>query len=230
MTMHASLLTAALLLSCLLSCSLASAACQLPVPKGMKAVPVGDNVIVNGRVMAIAQVQGPEPLKETLAGAEQAWKAAGKYDVRRQSITGWEILSAKGEDCLVTLQLTSRNGAFGYLAHSKKALSATATARSRGVPLPGDAKIESSVVSEDDGRRALVLLLSSRASLDDINHHFLQAFDANKWLSPRSHKISNKKNGSMSLSLNAQRGRERVEIVAWQEGKTQIMLTISDSL
>lgn len=225
--MNASILTAAALL---LSSSLASAACQLPVPAKMKSVPVGDNLIVNGRVMAIAQVQGPDPLKETLAAAEQQWSASGKYDIRRQSIPGWEILSAKGENCLVTLQLTSRNGSFGFLAHSKQSLTATVTAVSRGVPLPGDAKIESSVMQEDDGRRALVVLLSSRASLSDINNHFLHVFDENKWLSPRSHTISNKANGAKSLLLNAQRGRERVDIVAWEEGKTQIMLTISDAL
>lgn len=212
------------------SSTLASAACVLPVPKGMKAVTVGDNVIVNGRVMAIAQVQGPDPLKDTLAAAKQQWAASGTFDVRRQSIPGWEILSAKSDDCLITLQLTSRNGSFGFLARSKKALTPTVTARSRGVPLPSDATIESSVVSEDDGRRALVVLLSSQESLDEINNHFLHAFDENKWLSPRSHKIANKRSGMTSLMLNAQRGRERVEIVAWEEGKTKIMLTISDAL
>jgi hypothetical protein len=223
--MNASLLIAAVLL---LSSSIASA-CQAPVPKGMTSTPVGDNVVVNGRVMAIAQVQGPDEVKAVLEGAARQWKELG-HEVRLQTIPGWQVLSGKSGNCLVTLQVTSRKGTFGYLARSKKNLTASVTAGSRGVPLPGDAKVASSVASVDDGRRGLVVSMTSPSSLDELNSYFLKTFHDNKWESPRSHKVKNTASNVTTLFLNAQRGRERVEIVAWDEGSTQIMMTISDSL
>lgn len=224
-SMNASLLIAAVLL---LSSSVASA-CKAPVPQSMKSTPVGDNVVVNGRVMAIAQVQSADAVKTVLDATAKQWTELG-HDVRLQTIPGWQVLSGKGGNCLVTLQVTDRNGTFGYLAQSKKSLTASVTAQSRGIPLPGDAKVASSVASVDDGRRGLVLSMTSPSSLDELNSYFLKTFHDNNWTSPRSHKVRNTASNVTTLFLNAQRGRERVEIVAWDEGSTQIMMTISDSL
>lgn len=219
-------LTAAVAL--LLSGSLASA-CPVPLPKGVTVIPVANNIVTSGLVMSISQVSSKDSVQAVLDATEKAWGSAG-FAVRRQQVTGWQVVSAKGNNCLATLQLNERNGSFGYLSHSKKSLVTAVSAQSRGVPLPGDAKVLSSVASDDDGRRGLVVSMTSAASMDEVNRHFLQAFSDNHWQAPRSHKITNGKTHVTSLFLSAQRGRERVEIVAWDEKATQIMMTISEAL
>jgi hypothetical protein len=52
----------------------------------------------------------------------------------------------------------------------------------------------------------------------------------NKWTATRSHKIVNPASGAQSLMVNARRGREQVEVVMWPQGRTQIVMTISEAL
>ena len=75
-----------------------------------------------------------------------------------------------------------------------------------------------------------MVTLTSPSSLDQLNTYFLKTFHDNQWSAPRSHKMTNTASKVSTLFLNAQRGRERVEIVAWEQGATQIVMTISDAL
>lgn len=217
---------AALCLACMAP---TAQACPSQVPEGLKAVPVANDVVTHQLNLSISQVQGSAAVEDILNRTAAVWKAGG-YDLRRSKAAGWEILSALGKGCLVTLQLTSRDGAFGYLARSKQSLGVAPTAASRGVPLPHDVKLLSSVASDDSGRRGLVLSMTSNYSLDEINGFFLQQLTDNQWQAPRSNKVVNTKSRVTTLFVTAQRARARVEIVAWHDRSTQILMTISDAL
>jgi len=219
-----------LLAPLLLSSGAAGAsACPAQVPAGLSAIAVADKVVVNGLSMAINQVQGPGTAGEVLDRVEKSWKAGG-YDVRRASTAGWDTISAKGEKCLVTLQLVNRKGVFGYLARSTPGPVTVLSPGAMGVPLPPDASVASSVASNDDGRKGLVVSMSSSRPLDQLNAFFMRQLGDNKWSSLRSHKIVNPVNGAESLLVSAQRGRSQVELVMWPEGRTQIVMTISEAL
>lgn len=212
----------------LLSCA-AARACPAQVPPGLSAIAVGSKIVVNGLSMAINQVQGPGTAAGVLDRVEKAWKEGG-YEVRRGAAAGWETVSAKGNKCLVTLQLVNRKGVFGYLARSTPAIAAPLTPRSFGLAVPADAKVDSSVASDDDGRKGLVVTMSSSRSLDQLNEFFMRQLGESKWSSLRSHKIVDPANGAESLLVSAQRGRNQLELVMWPEGRTRIVMTVSEAL
>lgn len=217
---------AALLLS---SGAAGASACPAQVPAGLSAIAVANKVVVNGLSMAINQVQGPGTASEVLDRVEKSWKAGG-HDVRRASAAGWQTVSAKGEKCLVTLQLVNRKGVFGYLARSTPGPAAALNPRAMGVNLPPDASVDSTVASNDDGRKGLVVSMTSNRPLDQLNAFFMRQLGDAKWSSLRSHKIVNPVDGSESLLVSAQRGRSQVELVMWPQGRTQIVMTISEAL
>lgn len=214
---------------CLLLHPHAAQACPKQVPPGLKAVAVGSSVVANGLSMAINQVHGTGTAAAVLDQVEKAWKGSG-YDVRRTNAAGWDTVSALGDKCLVTLQLVNRSGVFGYFARSTPSTAAAPTARARGVPLPPDARVASSVASTDDGRAGLVVTMSSGRSPDQLNEFFMRQLGENKWSATRSHKIVNPVSGAESVLVNARRGREQVEVVMWPQGRTQIVMTISEAL
>jgi hypothetical protein len=228
--LHASRLAAL----CLLICPAAGAAgaaatCPGQVPAGLDAVAVTSNAVVNGLAMAINQVQGRGTAGAVLDRVEKQWKEGG-FAVRRSNAMGWDSVSAIGDKCLVTLQLVNRNGVFGYFARSTAPKTAPLTAARMGVPLPPDAQLASSVASDDDGRKGLVVTMSSRRTLDQLNEFFMRQLGDNGWKNTRSHKIVNPVNGTASMLVNARRGREQVELVMWPDGATQIVMTVSEAL
>jgi len=204
-------------------------ACPVQSPAGLSVTPVGDNVSANGQTMALIQVQGKDSAEAVLAQAEKVWKADG-YDVRRTQAAGWSILSARSAQCLTTLQLVERQGAFGYLARSRKSPVQVASAPSMGVPLPPDAQVASSVASVDDGRKGVAVALSSPRSMDAMNRYFMEELGRNGWSALHSHKVRNSKSGVESVFVTGQRQREQVEIVMWRERATQVVMTVSEAL
>lgn len=214
---------------CLLMPPAFAQACPGQVPPGLTAVPVASKAVVNGLSMAINQVQGPGTASSVLDRVEQQWKQGG-FDVRRGNAMGWDTVSALGKGCLVTLQLVNRNGVFGYLARSTPHSGAAASPAAMGVPLPPDAKVASSVASDDDGRKGLVVTMSSQRTLDQLGEFFMRQLGDQGWNGLRSHQIVNPANGVASLLVNARRGRGQVELMMWREGGTQIVMTISEAL
>ncbi|TXF99538.1 hypothetical protein [Massilia arenae] len=214
---------------CLLMPLAFAQACPGQVPPGLTAVPVASKAVVNGLSMAINQVQGPGTASSVLDRVEQQWKQGG-FDVRRGNAMGWDTVSAMGKGCLVTLQLVNRNGVFGYLARSTPHSGAAASPAAMGVPLPPDARVASSVASDDDGRKGLVVTMSSQRTLDQLGEFFMRQLGDQGWNGLRSHQIVNPANGVASLLVNARRGRGQVELMMWREGGTQIVMTISEAL
>lgn len=213
----------------LLMCPALAQACPGQVPPGLTAVAVASKAVVNGLSMAINQVQGPGTAGSVLDRVEQQWKHGG-FDVRRGKAMGWDTVSALGKGCMVTLQLVDRNGVFGYLARSTPHSGAAASPAALGVPLPPDAKVASSVTSDDDGRKGLVVAMSSQRTLDQLGEFFMRQLGDQGWSGLRSHKIVNPSNGAASLLVNARRGRGQVELVMWREAGTQIVMTVSEGL
>jgi hypothetical protein len=205
-----------------------AAACPDAVPEGLSAVPVGNEVVTNGLSMAITQVHGKEKAATILARVEARWKQDG-HDVRRTAAAGWDVVSAKGKGCLVTLQLADRDTAFGYLTRGKQ-VSTMLTAARMGVTLPRDATISSTVASKDDGRRGLVLALQSGQDIDALGSFFAEQLHEQNWKAVRAHRIHDKGRDTAMQFVSAQRGRQQVEIVIWREQKSQIVMTVSDAL
>lgn len=203
--------------------------CPWAVPAGLHGVDVAQSLVVNGLPMAVTQVEGREPAAELLDRTEKAWKEAG-YAVKRSQAAGWEIVSALSEQCLATLQLTPRNGAFGYLAISRPARSTAPTLASFGLALPASVTVGSQVASDDGGRRGLTLALRSDRPLDELSRHFMEDLARRDWSGIRPHRVVHGPSGKASQLIQAQRGRQQVQLMLWSEGGTQALMTLSDSL
>lgn len=222
------LLFAAALCGAAPATALAASACPGGVPAGLSAVPVGTDIASAGLALTVSQVAGKEDVEAILTRTERQWKAAG-HDVRRSASAGWQVLAAKGERCLVTLQLVKRDGSFGYLARSKPAPS-MATPASMGVTLPPGTEVASNVASNDDGRQGVVVAARSSLSLDQLSQFFMEQLSKQRWSATRSHQVTNAKTGVRTLFVTAQRERRQVEIVAWSDRGSQIVMTVADAL
>lgn len=205
-----------------------AAPCPDQTPPGLHATLVTERVVVNGMAMKILQVQSKDAVAAVLDRVSAGWQQQG-HAVRRGKAAGWDIVSALGERCLVSLQLVAKSGSFGYLSRSS-GTAAVPSAASKGVTLPPDARIASSVASEDDGRKSLVLSLSSTRSLADLKQFFMRSLGEQAWQATRSHEVVNRKTGVKTLFLTAQKQRERVDIVIWPLRGSQIVMTISEAL
>lgn len=220
------------LLGCCLAPEGTAQPCPAAIPPGLSAVPVASNVASAGLGLTIRQVQGKEDFTTILDRTEQQWRAAG-HAVRRDTTAGWQVLSAFGGDCLVTLQLVAHGGkgSFGYLSRGSKASSAlrALTPASLGVPLPPGARVTSSVASNDDGRRGLTLALQASMPPPQLRQFFMQQLAAQGWRATRAHDVSSQRSAGMTF-VTAQRGRQHISIVIWPDGPSQIILTAVEAL
>ena len=101
----------------LLSLGLAHA-CPKNPPSGLKLVPVGDDMVLNGVPLSAAQFQLQEKPEVLMSRVSESWKQAG-HKFSRKTAAGWDILSSISEDCMVTLQIPEKHASFGYFAVSR---------------------------------------------------------------------------------------------------------------
>ncbi len=205
----------------------AMAACPVELPSGITATPVADEVTTNGLSMAITYVQSKQGVEELLQRTDQLWRERG-YVASRAKVAGWEVLSGLGKDCLLTLQLSGGRETFGYLARSRKGGAGAPTARSMGVPIPGDATVTSSVASDDDGRKGLVIAMRSARSAEDLGKFFLDRLAQERWSGARARVIQDRR-GAVRF-VKAQRDRRQIDIVIWAGTATHAVLTVSEAL
>lgn len=209
--------------------------CPATIPPGLSAVPVAGNIASAGLGLDILQVQGKEDLATILDRTEQQWRAAG-HAVRRDTTAGWQVVSALGGDCLVTLQLLAHagkgKGSFGYLSRGRKATSALGaiTPAAMGVPLPPGAKLTSSVASNDDGRRGVTMALHSNMPVPQLRQFYMQQLAVGGWRATRAHDIHDQRRGAGMTFITAQRDRRQISIVIWPDGPSQIILTAVEAL
>ena len=208
-------------------------ACPTAVPNGLRFEPVGEQLVVNGLPLTIRQVTAEQSRAEVLERVEQEWIEA-KWDVRRSRSGDWDIVSARSASCLATLQLVDRKGAFGLFGVSRAPSRAESVAAARqSVRLPGGVVVDSSVASVDGSRRGTTIAFSSKRSADDIDAYFVTQLDKDGWQAVSSHQV---RSGSSSGASNrarivtAQKGREQVSIVLWEEGATRALLNVSEAL
>lgn len=227
--MHTPLRTMLSLATALCLATPLAQACPKQLPDGLSGTVVGRDLLVAGLSSHITQVESGLAVGELLNRTEKTWKDAG-YDVKRNTAAGWQIVSALSDDCIASLQLAERAKAFGYFAVSKLAPGGAVTPQSLGVPVPGDAKVTSSVISDDDGRKGVTMSMTSARSMEDLSRFFAERLAAGKWTAIRSHRIDGAKSGVSTMIVNAQRERTRIEIVIWKEGQAQIVLTLAPTI
>jgi hypothetical protein len=206
-----------------------TAACPAHLPDKFAAVQVADNAVLNGLAMSITQLESADSVDRLLSRTEKLWADEG-HKPRRGKVAGWQVLSVAGEGCITTLQLVSRDGAFGYFTRSRKANTAAITPQSMGIPIPADAKVASSVASNDDGRKGLVMAMNSSRSPEELSMFFMEQLTLNKWSGVQTHRITDRSNKVRSLFINARRDRAQIEIVIWPERSAQIVLSVSEAL
>lgn len=203
-------------------------ACPAQLPDGMHGTSVGADVFINGLRMSVLHVQAAEKVDQILPKVEKQWQADG-FAVKRSKALGWQVLTVVGSQCLVTLQLADRGGAFGYFARSSKYLRVNPMGTASAL-VPAGAQVTSAVSSKDDGRDGLVISMTSARSVEELNRFFSKQLVKAKWSVPRSHTIRNSATGVTALFITAQRQREQIDIVLWSDHSTQVVMTLAEAI
>jgi hypothetical protein len=202
-----------------------AAACPQAVPAGLTPAVVAERVEVDGMQLSILHVRGKEDVATLLARVETGWKRDG-YEVKRSNPAGWNVLSALSERCLTTLQLVDQGGTAGYFAINPLKRVGTAAA-----PLaPPGSRVLSSVRSEDDGRKGTITALESQLPIEKLIEYYLRRLQADDWQAVRADGLANRNLGLGGAIISAQRGRERIEVLMWGDGATQIVINQADTL
>ena len=206
-------------------------ACPTALPAGLRGESVGDSMVVNGLPLTVMQVTGKETAADMLARVEKDWKDAD-YDVRRQRTGAWDVIAARSADCNTTLQLMDsgeRGGSFGYLGVGNPARSSEWLPRRLGVTLPGSITLNSTVASTDGGRSGTTIAFSTKRGVGDINDYFLTHLNRTGWEAVNSQEL--RASGSnRARVVSAQKGREQISIVLWQDGFTRALINLSEAL
>lgn len=219
----------AILICVAVTTSIGAMACPSNVPAGLTGTDVTQDVVVNGLPLSLMQVQGSESAADVLNRTEKAWKGAG-FAVKRNSIPGWEVLSALSDQCLATLQLTPGRSATGYLAVRPKERREAASLATFGLTLPGDTKVGSEVASNDQGRRGVTLSMTSAHSIDELRSFFVRQLNEQKWSAIRPHRMTDGHTRKVSQLISAQRGRQQLQVVMWTDLETHVVMTVGEGL
>lgn len=205
----------------------AALACPQKLPSGMTAVTVADTLVVNGMGLSILQVESREDGAKLLERLEEEWSEAG-FAVKRNQAQGWTVLSALSDKCLTTLQLTGQGAAAGYLAvnrFDKPRLSKLPTA-----PQPSGAKVLSSVLSDDAGRMGSTTMLSAPQSIDELADFYTRRLRSEGWEAVRPMGMMGRGNKYSSMTVSAQRGRERIDVVIVNNEGSKVVVNLASAL
>lgn len=200
-------------------------ACPRMVPVGLTPAVVAEHVEVDGMRLSILHVRGKEDAATLLARVEAGWKQDG-YQVKRSHPAGWQVLSALSERCLTTLQLVDQGSTAGYFAINPLKRTSTVAA-----PLaPPGVRVLSSVRSQDDGRKGTITALESNQSMEKLIDYYLRRLQEDDWNAVRADALADRNFGLGGILLSGQRGRERIEVLMWRAGATQIVINQADTL
>lgn len=214
-------------------CLLASAvgvagACPQDVPAGLQGEPVGQELVVNGLPMTVRQVQGRGVSAELLDRMAREWQQAG-YEVKRSRAGHWDVLAARSEECLATLQLIDRQGMFGYFGVSRPQKARGWLPKDLGIALPGGVQLNSVVTGTDGGRRGHTIGFSSATrGIDDLDQYFLRQLGAKGWEGVSSHEV---RSGAAQRAriVSARRAGAEFSLVLWEEDRSsRALLNLSE--
>ncbi|MFT7722007.1 MAG: hypothetical protein QM788_04125 [Roseateles sp.] len=207
--------------------ALACAACPQDLPPGLKGEPVGQELVVNGLPMTVRQVQGRGVSAELLDQLARDWQQAG-HEVKRSRAGHWDVLAARSEQCLATLQLIDRSGVFGYFGVSRPQKTQAWLPRDLGVPLPGGVQLNAAVTGLDGGRRGHTIGFSSARGIDDLDRYFLRQLSGAGWQGVSSHEV---RSGAARRAriVSAQKSGAEFSLVLWEDGRTsRALLNLSE--
>jgi len=204
----------------------AAQACPSKVPAGLSAITVADSVTVNQLNMSILQVQGRENAASLLARIEKEWTDEG-YAVKRNQAAGWEVVSALSEKCLTTLQLVERSGAFGYFARNPLN---TKVAKLPKLPMPPGGKVLSTVASNDDGRQAVTVMISSTQSVNALATYYKKRLTDEQWGGVRAAATMGRDGKFVGAAVSGQRGREQIEVVIVRDEGSKVVINLASAL
>lgn len=211
-------------LGTLLALPLASAlACPEKLPAGLSAVTVAESVVVNNVGLSILQVQSKQSAASLLDRLEKDWTQAG-FAVKRSQTEGWEVVSALSEKCLTTLQLVERSGAFGYLAVNNLAAK---IAKAPTLPMPSGAKVLSTVLSNDNGRRAVTVMIAATQSVNALAEYYTKRLEDEKWASVKAVATAGRDGKFDGAAVSGQRGREHIEVVIVRDEGSKVVINLA---
>jgi hypothetical protein len=207
--------------------AVACEACPQDVPSGLKGEPVGQELVVNGLPMTVRQVQGRGTSAELLERLTKEWEQAG-YEVKRSRAGHWDVLAARSEQCLTTLQLIDREGMFGYFGVSRPQKTQAWLPKDLGVALPGGVQLNSVVSGLDGGRRGHTIGFSSPRGIDDLDQFFLRQLGSKGWQGVSSHEV---RSGATQRAriVSAQKAGAEFSLVLWEEDRSsRALLNLSE--
>ncbi len=215
--------------------SLGATACPRSADRSLTGPAVGDDMVVNGLPLQIQQVGSRDDVKSLTERVEKSWREAG-YDVKTQSLDGWQIVSAKSKQCLTTLQLmadpTSRQGSVGFLAISEpqKAKDRAALVRRGDLPLPGGAQVVSSLTATDGPRDSSTTLITTKGSVIDLRDHFVRALEQAGYANVRLQEVQGRGTPQRAQIVSGQRGADIVQVVVFDSHGTAAVINRGQSL
>lgn len=204
-----------------------AAACPQKVPAGLEASTVAEDLVIDNMQMSILLVHGREKKNEIMARLAKEWSDAG-YKVKRNEASGWDVLSALSDSCMTTLQLGDRPAAFGYLAVNK--LKKSVRVARGDMPVPPGGRVMSAVDSNDDGRRGTIMAIESSMPLLAANEFYMRRLTEEKWNGVRSHVTVDANRQPRYAVVNAQKGRDLIEVVIWRDQETQVVINRAETL
>jgi hypothetical protein len=207
--------------------SLNAAACPQKVPAGLEASTVAEDVVIDNLQLSMLLVHGREKKNAILARVAKEWVEAG-YKVKRNEAAGWDVLSALSDTCMTTLQLGDRPDAFGYLAVNK--LKKAVRVSRADMPVPPGGRVTSAVDSKDDGRRGTIMSIEASMPLMAANEFYMRRLTEEKWSGVRSHVTMDANKQPKYAVVNAQKGRDLIEVVIWRDQETQVVINRAETL
>jgi len=207
----------------------AGLACPIKPPEGTQGVAVGEELVVNGLPVSVLNVVSRMKPGELLSRTQEAWKEGG-YDTRRHVVGEWQVVSAASPTCVTTLQLTERNGSFGYLAVSTPDRQRAPIGPELQAILPKGLNVESAVETRDQGRAGFTVIMTSSIDSEQLRDAFIGALQKRNWEAIGAHRIRRPGDKLDAEKITAQRDRQQLSVLIWRDLKPQVVLNLSEAL
>jgi hypothetical protein len=223
--MHAHLHTRFVLTLAGLLFALGAHACPKTADRSLVGPAIGEDMVVNGMPVQIQQVSSRDSVKDVMARVEQTWREAG-FNVKRQDLAQWKVISALSEECLTTLQLTDSKGTVGFLAIGEpdKTKDRAAVVKKGDVPLPSGSQVVSTLSAKDGPRASTTTMITSKRSVTDMREHFVRGLEQAGYGNVRAQEVQGASSMDRAQLVSGQRGGDIVQVVIFnQQGTTAVI-------
>jgi hypothetical protein len=209
-------------------CSLV-AACPQSAGPDLAEVDVSGDMTANGLPVKIRQVSSKARAQEVLDRLEKAWRDQD-FQVKRNKMGVWDVVAAKSDQCMATVQLRDQGGAIGFFAIGKPQAAKRAALFDVGFPLPSGAHVVSDVAARTDERPSRTLVVTSNESVDSLSERFGYSLRDGGWEDLKSHQVTKPGSTETARQISARRGEDRVSIVVWSKNQTTAVVNIGQAL